>query len=125
MCILYLGPTPQPGVEHDYHLSPIYAPDELLASFPPMLMQCGGRDPLVDDTIQFAGRVVNAKKVARETTNHGDSVLEAKVATQIFPGWSHGYLQMSAIMPEACVAIDDIAGWIAKRFERREREIYK
>jgi len=31
---------------------------------------------------------------------------------QIFSGWSHGYLQMPALMPEAQIAIDDIATWI-------------
>jgi hypothetical protein len=31
---------------------------------------------------------------------------------QIFSGWSHGYLQMPSLMPEAQVAIDDLAAWI-------------
>ena len=31
---------------------------------------------------------------------------------QIFSGWSHGYLQMPSLMPEAQVAIDDLATWI-------------
>jgi hypothetical protein len=31
---------------------------------------------------------------------------------QIFSGWSHGYLQMPLLMPEAQVAIGDLATWI-------------
>ncbi len=40
------------------------------------------------------------------------------VAMQIFPGWSHGYLQMSTIMPEARAAIDDISDWMSTAFDR-------
>lgn len=61
MAILYIGPNRAPDFEHDYYLSPILAPDELLAQFPTVLLNCGERDPLVDDTIILAGRIRNAK----------------------------------------------------------------
>lgn len=52
---------------------------------------------------------------------------EEWVHMHIFEGWSHGYLQMAALMHEARDAIDDIAGWIIDAFRRsqdkeRERE---
>lgn len=54
---------------------------------------------------------------------------EEWVHMHIFEGWSHGYLQMAALMHEARDAIDDIAGWIVDAFRRgqekdkeRERE---
>ena len=152
MCLLYLGPNFRPGVEHDYHLSPILAPSELLAAFPPVLLQCGGRDPLVDDTMHFAGRLKEAKRKVRaqrfqkrHTTvvqlptpqeeredapeirlpmskgdEEGVEDVEETVKVQIFPGWSHGYLQMSSIMREAKFAIDDIADWMQETFERNQ-----
>ena len=115
-------------METDYHVSPILAPSELLAEFPPILLQCGGRDPLVDDTVLFAARVRQAKLSARGKTAHaamnGGAVHPAQeyeegdfVKVQIFPGWSHGYLQMSSIMREARVAIDDICNWISSTFD--------
>lgn len=41
MAILYIGPHRNPDFMTDYHLSPILAPNHLLAQFPPLLMQCG------------------------------------------------------------------------------------
>ncbi|KAI9442508.1 hormone-sensitive lipase [Lactarius indigo] len=120
----------------DYHISPILTPSHILAQFPPLLLQCGEKDPLVDDTIIFAGRVREAKRQRREelrgalAKGRGDldsaelQKLEDELESlevendedglqmQIFSGWSHGYLQMPSLMPEAQVAIDDIATWI-------------
>jgi len=62
MAILYIGPHRNPDFASDYHLSPILAPAELLAQFPLMLMSCGEKDPFVDDTIIFAGRLREAKR---------------------------------------------------------------
>jgi len=234
MCLLYLGSRYKPGVENDYHLSPILAPAHLLAEFPPLLLQCGGRDPLVDDTVMFGGRVREAKRAKKDekrkaaaakrgrkesiagmrkysmkwgndgkawmtggqalpevkgysvsgpvgqgrhnsmippltsidsarstdavsrmsftkskTMPNGGAVETATpeseienvedddddeaavlsdndnvavnsnegVTMQIFPGWSHGYLQMSTIMPEARAAIDDISDWMVSAFD--------
>jgi hypothetical protein len=136
MAILYIGPHLNPDFASDYHISPIHTPAQLLAKFPPLLLQCGEKDPFVDDTIIFAGRIREAKRQRREeirkelAMRHGNmddtefqrledelSHLEVEsdedwLQMQIFSGWSHGYLQMPALMPEAQIAIDDIATWI-------------
>jgi hypothetical protein len=136
MAILYIGPHLNPDFASDYHISPILTPVQLLAKFPPLLLQCGEKDPLVDDTIIFAGRVREAKRQRREeirntlATGRGnmddaeyqrleDELGNLEVESdedwlqmQIFSGWSHGYLQMPLLMPEAQVAIDDLATWI-------------
>src|SRR6266852_9502185 len=136
MAILYIGPHLNPDFASDYHISPILTPAQLLAKFPPLLLQCGEKDPFVDDTIIFAGRIREAKRQRREeirkelAVRHGNvddaefqkledelSHLEVEsdedwLQMQIFSGWSHGYLQMPALMPEAQIAIDDIATWI-------------
>ena len=136
MAILYIGPHLNPDFASDYHISPILTPPQILAKFPPLLLQCGEKDPLVDDTIIFAGRVREAKRQRREelraalATGRGNmgsaelenledelEGLEAEsdddwLQMQIFSGWSHGYLQMPSLMPEAQVTIDDLATWI-------------
>jgi len=125
-----------PDFASDYHISPILTPPQVLAKFPPLLLQCGEQDPLVDDTIIFAGRVRAAKRQRREELrgalaqgrdDMGSAELqkledeleslgvesdEDWLQMQIFSGWSHGYLQMPSLMPEAQVAIDDLATWI-------------
>jgi hypothetical protein len=136
MAILYIGPHLNPDFASDYHISPILTPAPLLAKFPPLLLQCGEKDPLVDDTIIFAGRVREAKRQRREEirkmlamgrTDMDNVELqrledelegievdsdENWLQMQIFSGWSHGYLQMPSLMPEAQVAINDLATWI-------------
>lgn len=102
-------------------------------------MQCGEKDPFVDDTIIFAGRVREAKRQRkhelREMLNktsvpsqnvqlewqkeleklNGESEGDW-VQMQIFSDWSHGYLQMPALMKEAGAAINDLADWINDAF---------
>jgi hypothetical protein len=140
MAILYIGPHLNPDFASDYHISPILTPAQLLAKFPPLLLQCGEKDPFVDDTIIFAGRVREAKRQRREDIrkvlamgrgNMDDAEFQGLedelghldvesdedwLQMQIFSGWSHGYLQMPSLMPEAQVAIDDIATWIEGMF---------
>ncbi|KAG1715742.1 hypothetical protein ID866_1410 [Astraeus odoratus] len=65
MAILYIGPHRNPDFSTDYFLSPILTPSSLLAQFPPLLMQCGEKDPFVDDTVIFAGRVREAKRARK------------------------------------------------------------
>ncbi|KAI0341955.1 alpha/beta-hydrolase [Trametopsis cervina] len=66
MAILFIGPHRNPDFASDYHLSPVLAPSHLLAKFPPLLMTCGEKDPFVDDTVIFAGRVREAKRARRK-----------------------------------------------------------
>ncbi|KAG6903100.1 hypothetical protein C0995_006287 [Termitomyces sp. Mi166 len=65
MAILYIGPHRNPDFATDYHISPILAPAHLLAQFPPLLLQCGEKDPFVDDSVIFAGRVREAKRARK------------------------------------------------------------
>ncbi|KAF9469919.1 Alpha/Beta hydrolase protein [Collybia nuda] len=65
MAILYIGPHRNPDFATDYHISPILAPQHLLAQFPPLLLQCGEKDPFVDDTVIFAGRIREAKRARK------------------------------------------------------------
>ncbi|KAI0091643.1 Alpha/Beta hydrolase protein [Irpex rosettiformis] len=62
MAILFIGPRRNPDFTSDYYLSPVLAPAHLLAQFPPLLMTCGEKDPFVDDTVIFAGRLREAKR---------------------------------------------------------------
>ncbi|KZV74437.1 alpha/beta-hydrolase [Peniophora sp. CONT] len=143
MAILYIGPHRNPDFASDYHISPILAPARLLAQFPPLLMQCGEKDPFVDDTIIFAGRVREAKRKRKGELRHLiaerragpafrrsedlmklEDELETLEASEeddwvqmcIFPDWSHGYLQMPMLMKEATEVIDDLAKWIEGAF---------
>jgi hypothetical protein len=44
MVIFYLAESPiVPDFQSDYYLSPIMAPDALLAQFPTMYLLCGGQ----------------------------------------------------------------------------------
>ncbi|KAJ7076323.1 Alpha/Beta hydrolase protein [Mycena belliarum] len=65
MAILYIGPHRNPDFATDYHLSPILAPSHVLAQFPPMLVHCGEKDPLVDDSVIFSGRLREAKRARK------------------------------------------------------------
>ncbi|KEP55388.1 alpha/beta-hydrolase [Rhizoctonia solani 123E] len=138
MAILYIGPKSNPDFKTDYRISPLLAPSSLLAEFPPLLMTCGEKDPFVDDTVVFAGRIREAKRMKkREGSRFGESLRMSKneseaedrewVHMHIYEGWSHGYLQMASLMHEARDAIDDIAGWAAESFvhaqeKKREEE---
>ncbi|KAF8577110.1 alpha/beta-hydrolase [Ramaria rubella] len=141
MAILYVGPKRNPDFQTDYYISPILGPNMLLAQFPPILMSCGEKDPFVDDTVIFAGRVREAKRAhkleletscrrgckvsegLRMTSNlnkEDERILnetdEDWVRMAIIEGWSHGFLQMSTLMPEAREAIYRIGDWINDAF---------
>nr|ODN81222.1 hormone-sensitive lipase [Cryptococcus depauperatus CBS 7841] len=65
MAILYVGPRRNPDFETDYHISPILSPPHLLAHFPPVYLICGERDPFVDDTVIFSGKIREAKRARK------------------------------------------------------------
>ena len=98
-------------------MTAILAPDALLARFPPLSMICASKDPLVDDTIVFGGRLREAKlrrqmEARMAGSLHGEGLrmstpsatrdpivdqTEADwVSTSIVEGWSHGFLQVRA-----------------------------
>ncbi|KAG8747848.1 hypothetical protein FRC10_011294 [Ceratobasidium sp. 414] len=128
-----ISPSMNPDFKTDYRISPILAPSTLLADFPPLLMTCGEKDPFVDDTVVFAGRIREARRTKREGSRFGEGLRMSRneaegaesewVHLHVYEGWSHGYLQMAGLMQEARDAIDDIAGWITNAFSRAaERE---
>ncbi|TPX52156.1 hypothetical protein SeMB42_g01623 [Synchytrium endobioticum] len=66
MGLLYLGTSPSPpNFQEDYYLSPVVAPDDLLARFPQCYLLCGEKDPFVDDTVVFASRLRDSKTRAQ------------------------------------------------------------
>jgi acetyl esterase/lipase len=62
VAIWYVGPNNTGNFQSDYYVSPLLAPDHLLAQFPKTYFICGERDPLVDDTIIMSGKIRNAKR---------------------------------------------------------------
>lgn len=146
MAILYIGPKRQPDLDHDYYLSPMVAPPHLLAEFPPVLFICGEKDPLCDDTVIMAGRIREAKlakkadlerRRAMASARFGEGLRTTPISAQskmpldpieqespedwvqmrIIEGWSHGFLQMSSLMPEAKQVISFLGTWISLVFE--------
>lgn len=108
-------------------------------------MSCGEKDPFVDDTVIFAGRVRESKRMrkqeleasrrrngkvydglhmtgreSKETERILDETEEDWVRMAIIEGWSHGFLQMSTMMPEAREAIYRIGEWINDAFASHE-----
>lgn len=137
MIILYVGPHNRPDFSQDYLLSPILAPDVLLTRFPKTYFLTGERDPLVDDTVVFAGRLRRVQAAFRasggsrleyrEADALADGFDERDVAeVALLPGISHGFLQFPAVYPPAWRLIDRSARWIEDGFaaaaERREKE---
>ncbi|KAF8533758.1 Alpha/Beta hydrolase protein [Trichophaea hybrida] len=121
MVILYIGPSHCPDFQTDFFLSPIVAPDSLLARFPPVYFLTGERDPLVDDTVIFAGRIRAAKQAVRrhrrelglDTEEEDDD----KVEVSLIQGVSHGFLQMASLFPQAKREIRKCAGWLGRVLE--------
>jgi acetyl esterase/lipase len=133
MIILYIGPHNRPDFSLDYLLSPILAPDSLLADFPKTYFLTGERDPLVDDTVIFAGRLRRAKmaKHAAEQASNLHSRLGREfddrdvVEVVLIPGISHGFLQLAGIFPEGWTLIHRCGRWIEDIFAESDlREGY-
>ncbi|KAI0095626.1 alpha/beta-hydrolase [Daldinia grandis] len=120
MIILYIGPHNRPDFSQDYLLSPILAPDLLLQKFPKTYFLTGERDPLVDDTVIFAGRLRRAKQAFHsQRSSQGmrglDDITdfdEKDVAEIVLiPGISHGFTQFPNLYPPAWKLIDRCARW--------------
>lgn len=140
MIILYVGPHNRPDFSTDFLLSPLLAPEALLANFPKTYFLTGERDPLVDDTVIFAGRLRQAKYNAfvqrKELGIIGSKdVFDERdhVEVALIPGISHGFLQFASIFPEGWKHIFRCARWMEDIFaaseqgksgdaERRKRE---
>ncbi|KAK1071537.1 hypothetical protein LTR33_010422, partial [Friedmanniomyces endolithicus] len=130
MIILYIGPHSKPDFATDHLLSPILCPEALLAKFPKTYFLTGERDPLVDDTVVFAGRLRQAKeKLWRERremglVGEGERFDEGRVVeVLLIPGVSHGFLQFVSLFPEGRGYILQCARWMKDAFRRAdERE---
>ncbi|RKP14439.1 Alpha/Beta hydrolase protein [Piptocephalis cylindrospora] len=127
MAILYIGPNHRPDFEKNYLLSPIVAPDHLLAQFPPIYLLCGEKDPFVDDSVVFAGRM-RAAKAKRSYSRPASSAQEGgelggkgdEVHLQLIKGISHGFFTMLPILPEAKGALRITAGWMKALLHKGE-----
>jgi acetyl esterase/lipase len=127
MIILYIGPHHRPDFSTDFLLSPLLAPESLLAKFPRTWMLTGERDPLVDDTVIFAGRLRQAKRAEWVTAKElgldwarGTFREEDWVNVDLIPGISHGFLQFVSVFPEGWKYIFRCAKWMQEAFEDRE-----
>ncbi|KAL1882365.1 hypothetical protein VTK73DRAFT_1924 [Phialemonium thermophilum] len=135
MIILYIGPHNRPDFSKDYLLSPILAPDLLLTRFPKTYFLTGERDPLVDDTIIFSGRLRRVRAAFHASggtrVEYQDADAEAEgfdekdvAEVTLLPGVSHGFVQFPTLYPPAWKLIDRSAHWIEDSFvstKRRER----
>ncbi|KAI0503192.1 alpha/beta-hydrolase [Xylaria bambusicola] len=120
MIILYIGPHNRPDFSQDYLLSPILAPDALLQQFPKTYFLTGERDPLVDDTVIFAGRL---RRIKHAYYSHRKSLdvegledmadFDDKDVAEVvlIPGISHGFTQFPSVYPAAWKLIDRCARW--------------
>ena len=127
MIVLYIGPHNRPDFATDFYLSPLLAPEALLARFPMTYILTGERDPLVDDTVIFAGRI-RQSKLARFVERKELGLEKEKahfreedhVEVSLIPGISHGFLQFASVFPESWSYIFRCARWMNECFERSE-----
>lgn len=125
MVILYVGPYNRPDFKTDHLLCPAYAPESLLVKFPKTYFITGERDPLVDDTVFFAGRLRQAKmrlfaerqEVGLESSRREFNEHE-HVEVSLIPGISHGFVQLVSIFPEGWRHVEKCAQWIQDIFAR-------
>jgi len=127
MIILYVGPHIRPDFATDYLLSPLLAPEALLANFPKTFFLTGERDPLVDDTVIFARRIRQAKHnqfVQRKELGllSTKEVFDERdhVEVTLIPGISHGFLQFVGIFPEAWKHVFRCTVWMEEIFDATE-----
>ncbi|KAK2742797.1 hypothetical protein FQN57_005088 [Myotisia sp. PD_48] len=128
LIILYIGPYNRPDFSTDFLLSPLLAPENLLARFPKTYFLTGERDPMVDDTVIFAGRIRQAK--VHRFRERQDLGLEksgkefdekAHVEVTLVPGISHGFLNFVSIFPDGWKQLFRCARWIQDLFAAADR----
>lgn len=125
MVMLYLGPhTRDTDFSTDFVLSPIVAPESLLARFPKTYLITGEKDPLVDDTVIFAGRLRQAKLRKQQGLEKTDAGFNDKehLEVTLIPGVSHGFLQFAGFFPDAWKYIDCCARWAQDLFQKADLE---
>lgn len=132
MIILYIGPYNRPDFSTDFLLSPVLASEVLLARFPKTYFLTGERDPLVDDTVIFAGRIRQAKlhrfRERQELgleKSHAEFNEKDHVEVSLIPGISHGFLQFALFFPDGWKHIHRCAKWIQEIFDLAEEKEQK
>ncbi|KAF2724163.1 alpha/beta-hydrolase, partial [Polychaeton citri CBS 116435] len=128
MIVLYIGPYNRPDFATDYLLSPLLAPESLLARFPKTYFLTGERDPLVDDTVVFAGRLRQAKLQRWKERQELGLISDRErfresdhVETLLVPGISHGFLQFVSVFPEGWKYILQCSRWMKEVFQEADR----
>jgi len=86
----------------DPFISPAVAPESMLRKLPPIWLQAGGLDPLLDDTIDFASRL---------------RACEVPLDLQVYRGLPHGFWSLDALMPEAAAAVSRAVASVGKLLE--------
>lgn len=85
-------------------------------------MICGEKDPLVDDTVIFAGRIRQAKrKYLQDNPLDEDFPSGDGVRVKFLEGISHAFLQMMPFLPEAQQAAKTIGDWVKEMAENNRR----
>ncbi|KAJ9198344.1 hypothetical protein DTO164E3_5177 [Paecilomyces variotii] len=132
MIILYIGPYNRPDFSTDFLLSPVLASETLLARFPKTYFLTGERDPLVDDTVIFAGRLRQAKlhrfRERQELgleKSHAEFNEKDHVEVSLIPGISHGFLQFALFFPDGWKHINRCAKSIQDIFDMAEEKEQK
>jgi len=95
----------------------------LLARFPKTYFMTGERDPLVDDTVIFAGRIRQAKlnlfhqrkELGLEKSKHEFDERD-HVEVCLIPGISHGFVQFVSVFPEGWKLVFRCSKWITDIF---------
>jgi acetyl esterase/lipase len=129
MIILYIGPHHRPDFSTDFLLCPLLAPESLLARFPKTYILTGERDPLVDDTVIFAGRLRQAHRARHIDRQELGLVRQSRefretdvVEVALIPGISHGFLQFPGIFPEGWKYIHRCSEWMLETFDHHDCE---
>ncbi|KAI9659636.1 MAG: hypothetical protein M1831_003717 [Alyxoria varia] len=132
MIILYVGPHSRPDFSTEYLLSPVLAPEQLLARFPKTYIITGERDPLVDDTVIMAGRIRAAKRARwNERRELGALTKREKkrgwhesdcVEVCLIEGISHAFIQIAQLYPQAWKYIHKMGGWYIDAFNSVDAE---
>ncbi|KAF5720669.1 hormone-sensitive lipase [Fusarium mundagurra] len=125
MIILYIGAHNRPDFSQDYLLSPVLAPEALLVDFPKTYFMTGERDPLVDDTVIFAGRLRRAKEAAfvqEQLERNQNAEFNDRDAAEVMliPGTSHGFMQFPTVYPPAWRHFERCIDWFDQLFDHAE-----
>jgi len=100
-------PHPESCSKTNPFLSPIVAPDEILAQFPPCFLSVGSLDPLFDDAVWMAKRL---------------NKLTGKVCLNLLDSVGHGFCNMLTVVPEARQANSQVTGWMKELLQEFKRQ---